>query len=108
MKAPRKSRPSKQGATAVIVALRIQPRASKNSITRLEDGSFKVRLTAPPVDGAANEALIAILADALHISKSAIEIVSGHTARDKRISLAGMSLEQVNRLLNKEKERGNI
>jgi len=80
--------------------VRIQPRSSKNSITRMEDGSLKIRLTAPPVDGAANEALIGYLAKALAVSKSSVEIVSGHTAREKRIRIIGVSEEDINRLLN--------
>ena len=100
MKARPRSRRSKREDPGVTLSVRIQPRASKNSITRMEDGSFKIRLTAPPVDGAANEALVALLAGALHVSKSQVEIVSGHTARDKRISLAGMSMDEINRLLN--------
>ena len=99
MKARPRSRRSRLEASGVTISVRIQPRASKNSITRMEDGSFKIRLTAPPVDGAANEALVALLAEALQVSRSAVEIISGHTARDKRISLAGMSLDEINRLL---------
>ena len=100
MKARPKSRRSRQEAPGATLSVRIQPRASKNSITRMEDGSYKIRLTAPPVDGAANEALVALLSEALSVSKSAIEIISGHTAREKRISLIGMSLDEINRLLN--------
>jgi len=102
VKARPKSRRSRQEAPGATLSVRIQPRASKNSITRMADGSFKIRLTAPPVDGAANEALVALLSEALSVSRSAIEIVSGHAARDKRISLAGMSLDEVKRLLNNE------
>jgi hypothetical protein len=82
------------------VAVRIQPRASKNGIVVQSDGSLKIRLTAPPVDGAANEALIAFLAKVLQVSKSQVEIVSGHTARDKRLRITGVGDEDVRRLLN--------
>jgi hypothetical protein len=100
VKAKVKSRPSKQTFGSVTIAVRIQPRASKNGIMRMEDGSLKIRLTAPPVDGAANEALIAYLSEALAISKSSIEIVSGHTAREKRIRICGVNKEDIDRLLN--------
>jgi len=100
LKARPKSRHSKQEAPGVTISVRIQPRSSKNSITRMEDGSLKIRLTAPPVDGAANEALIGYLAKALAVSKSSVEIVSGHTAREKRIRIIGVSEEDINRLLN--------
>lgn len=100
MKAKERSRPSRPEASGVTLSLRIQPRASKNGISRMEDGSLKVRLTAPPVDGAANEALIAYLARALGVSKSSVEILSGHTSREKRIRISGVNEGDVERLLN--------
>ena len=98
-----KARPRRAGdskAPEAVVAVRIQPRASKNGIVVQSDGSLKIRLTAPPVDGAANEALIAFLAKVLQVSKSQVEIVSGHTARDKRLRITGVGEEDVRRLLN--------
>jgi hypothetical protein len=80
--------------------VRIQPRASKNEVLRLENGSLKIRLTAPPVDGAANEALIKFLADRLSVTKSQVEIVSGHTSRDKIVRISGVSSDDVESLLN--------
>ena len=100
MKSP--SRPklrSSAGTDAALLSVRIQPRASKNSVSRMEDGSLKIRLTAPPVDGAANEALIAFLAKTLSTAKSNIEIVSGHTAREKRIRVTGINEQDILRLL---------
>jgi uncharacterized protein (TIGR00251 family) len=66
----------------------------------MADGSLKIRLTAPPVDGAANEALVKFLSDTLSVSKSQVEIVSGHTSREKRLKINGMSEADVTRLLN--------
>jgi uncharacterized protein (TIGR00251 family) len=66
----------------------------------MEDGSLKIRLTAPPVDGAANEALVKFLSDTLSVSKSQVEIVSGHTSREKRVKIIGMSEDDVIPLLN--------
>jgi len=83
-----------------MISVRIQPRASKNSVSRMEDGSLKIRLTAPPVDGAANEALISFLAETLHVSKSRVEIVSGHTSRQKIIRILDLPEPDVQRLLN--------
>ena len=100
MKARPSSRKQKQTDVSAILAVRIQPRSSKNGVTRMEDGSLKIRLTAPPVDGAANEALVKFLSETLSLSKSQIEIVSGHTSREKRIKIVGMSESDVNRLLN--------
>ncbi len=99
-------RPSRNKATVetTTLSIRIQPRASKNEVVRQEDGGLKIRLTAPPVDNAANEALVRFLADLLETSKSQVEIVSGHTSRDKVIRISGVSPEAVNQVLSgKEK-----
>lgn len=69
----------------VTVSLLIQPRASKNEIVGPQGESLKVRLTAPPVDGAANKMCAAFLAKCLGISKSSLEIVSGQSSRHKQI-----------------------
>jgi len=66
----------------------------------MEDGTLKIRLTAPPVDGAANEALVKFLSDTLSVSRSQVEIVTGLTGRQKIIRISGMSEADVIRLLN--------
>ena len=76
------------------MSVRVIPRSSKNSIT-WEEGVLKVRLTAPPVDGAANEALIALLAQRLGLPKRDIRIVQGATGRQKTIEIIGMTAEAV-------------
>ena len=90
----------KQTEISATFSVRIQPRSSKNGATRMEDGSLKIRLTAPPVDGAANEALVTFLSATLSVSKSQVEIVSGHTGRQKIIRISGVSEDDVIRLLN--------
>ncbi len=98
---PRKSQPRDRGPEAsATLSVRIQPRASKNEALRMEDGGLKIRLTAPPVDGAANEALVKFLSDRLGVAKSRVEIVSGHTSREKIVRVNGLSDEDVRRLLN--------
>ena len=69
----------------IIVSLLIQPRASKNEIVGPQGESLKVRLTAPPVGGAANKMCASYLAKCLKLSKSSIEIVSGQSSRHKQI-----------------------
>ncbi len=102
---PKKSQPrNKTEETSVSLSVRIQPRASKNEITRMDDGRLKIRLTAPPVDGAANEALVKFLADAFDVGRSQVEIVSGHTGREKIIKVIGVDEEAAQRLLNSPKE----
>lgn len=102
---PKKNPPrDKAEETSVTVSIRIQPRASKNEIMRMDDGRLKIRLTAPPVDGAANEALVKFLADQLKVGRSQVEIVSGHTGREKIIKITGSGEVDVQRLLNSPKE----
>jgi hypothetical protein len=96
-----KSRPGRsQTPGCVTLSVRIQPRASKNEVVTMENGGLKIRLTSPPVDGAANEALIRFLAETLSVAKSQVEIISGHTAREKRIRISGVNEDDVDRLLN--------
>ena len=95
---------NKEDSGSATLSVRIQPRASKNGIVTMEGGGLKIRLTAPPVDGAANEALVKFLSVALSIPKSHIEIVSGHTSRDKIVRISGMNGAEVKRLLNSREE----
>lgn len=79
-------------------SVRLQPRASKNEIAGLQGRALKVRVTAPPVDGLANDALIEFLSRALNTSRRNVCIVSGHTSRTKLIEISEASLESVQRL----------
>jgi|YNPMSStandDraft_1061717.scaffolds.fasta_scaffold20048_2 hypothetical protein len=72
-----------------IVNVKVMPKSSKNS-AKLENGVLRVHLNAPPVDGKANKALIELLAEILHISKSSIEIVRGEKGRNKQIKIKGL------------------
>jgi uncharacterized protein len=83
---------------AVRFSVRVQPRASKSEIAGLQGVSLKVRVTAPPVDGLANEALIDFLSNALDISRRNVCIVSGHSSRTKVVEIEGVDLESVQRL----------
>ena len=76
------------------INVRVIPRSSKNSIEWEEHG-LKVHLTAPPVDGAANTALIAILAQCLAVPKRDIQIVHGAAGRSKIVEISGISVEDV-------------
>lgn len=79
----------------VILAIKLQPRAAKNEICGLHGTELRVRVTAPPVDAAANDALVKFLADAFDCPRSCIKIVYGHTSRHKQIKLTGISPETV-------------
>lgn len=105
MKKAKTSRPQdKADQDSALLVMRIQPRASKNEIIPMEGGALKIRLTAPPVDGAANEALVRFLSEVLGIAKARVEIVSGQTSREKRIRIGGMSEAEARRLLNTRAE----
>lgn len=83
-------------ASSIRLQVRVQPRASRNQVAATSGSkSLLVKVTAPPVKGAANRACIELLADALGIRKSALAIVKGHQARDKVIQIAGLSETEV-------------
>jgi uncharacterized protein len=68
----------------------VQPRATRSEIVGLHDGVIKVRLAAPPVDGAANDALVEFLAERLHVRKSDVRVIAGHTSRRKVVEIDGV------------------
>lgn len=83
----------------VFLSCRIQPRASKTAIDGPCGNALKIRLTAPPVDGKANAALTAFLAELCNIPKSAVILTSGETSRNKTLFLHGVSPEQLTKIL---------
>jgi uncharacterized protein (TIGR00251 family) len=86
------------GKRGAALAVRVTPRASRNEIFGvLNDGTVKVHLTAPPVEGQANEALLKFLADVLDVPLSQLEIVAGKTGRDKLVSILDMDAETVHK-----------
>jgi uncharacterized protein len=85
---------------AIIFTVRVAPRASRNAIKGEYGGALKVRLTAPPLDGRANDALRRLLADRLNVPISAVRIVSGEKSRTKRVAVSGVSRAQVAAMFN--------
>lgn len=71
-------------------AVRVVPRASRSEIVGEHDGALRIRIAAAPVDGAANEELVRLLARALDVSRSAIEITIGHSSKLKTVKVAGI------------------
>ena len=86
---------AKDIADGCILAVRLQPAARKNAVTGVHADAVKIALTAPPVDGKANEALIAFLAEALHLPRARIAIVSGLTSRAKQLRITGRNGAEV-------------
>lgn len=84
------------GKHGAAIAVRVTPRMAKNEIYEiLDDGTVKIRLTAPPVDGKANQALLEFLAKVLQVHLSNLEIIAGLSGRDKLITVMNMTAEQV-------------
>jgi len=79
----------------VTFAVRVVPRASRNEIVGIHGDALKIRVTAPPVEGRANEALVAFLAKRLGVRKSQVEIVAGATSRRKMIRVIGLVAQEV-------------
>ena len=73
----------------------MQPRASKNEVVGLHDGCLKLRITAPPVEGAANEAVIRLVAESLGIPRRQVRLVTGSTGRRKILEIEGVSEAQL-------------
>lgn len=84
-----------EAAGAVMFAVRVVPRASRDAVEGEYQGALKVRLTAPPVDDRANEALRRLLAERLKVPVSAVRILGGAKNRNKRVQIAGVSRQQV-------------
>ena len=87
----------KESGSALEVALHIQPRARRTEADGLHNGALKLRVTAPPVDDAANRAVIEYFATLLDLSKSRLEIISGLKSREKVLRIESLSLADFTR-----------
>ena len=83
----------------LVFRVQVAPRSSRSEIVGEHNGALRVRLAAPPVDGAANEELIHVLAKAFKVSRSAVTILSGHSARLKQVSIEGVSDSALQKLI---------
>jgi len=85
---------------SVRFAVRVQPRASRSEIAGVHGDALKIRLSAPPVDGAANDALVELMAGSLGVAKRAVRIVSGEQSRSKVVEVEGVTAAAVLRLVS--------
>ena len=92
--------PGRREPSVVRFAVRVQPRASRNELVGLRNGVLRVRLQAPPVEGAANEALIRFIANELGLSRRAVRIVSGFGSRNKVVEVVAEAHPALDRFLN--------
>ncbi len=87
----------------VRMEVKVQPRSSRNELVGFQEGVLKVKLTAPPVEGEANEALISFLAEVLGTSKKNVVILRGETSRLKLVGVRGISPAEAENRLKKSK-----
>lgn len=85
---------------AILLRVRVQPRASRNAFRRDSEGGIQVALTAPPVDDAANRALCVFVADQLGVPKRSVQLSSGGRSRNKVLSIRDISVERVLEILS--------
>jgi len=82
-------------ATGVELNVRVIPRARRTEVAGVRDNALLVRVAAPPVDGAANEAVIDLIAATCRVPRRAIRLVSGESSRQKRIAIDGVTPDQI-------------
>ncbi len=92
----------RRNPAGIIFKIFVQPKSSKNVVVGLHGDALKIKLTAPPVDNAANKMCLKFLAKALGVSKSSIDIIAGHTSRNKQVLLksdkVSLAANEYNRL----------
>lgn len=93
------SSPLTETGEGVILAVHVQPRASRNEIAGLQGEELRLRLTSPPVDGAANQLCCEYLAKLCGLPRSRVELLGGARSRHKRLLLRGLSLAEARRAL---------
>ena len=82
------------------ILVRVHPNAARNKVVGVTDGVWQVRVSAPPVKGKANKELITFLSGILGVGKSQIDIIRGHTTRNKVIAVSGLSQEDIMKRLS--------
>lgn len=92
---------TQQTGAGVTFAVKVHPRAKKNAVTGEVGDALKVSLTAPPVDGRANEACIEFFAKLLKLPRSSVTIASGESSRAKIIRVVGLSAEETRKRIEK-------
>jgi uncharacterized protein len=81
--------------SGVVLNIYVQPRAGKNELINVHGKELKVRLTSPPVDGAANKLCREFFSKLLHVSKSSVSLISGERSRHKRLLISGRGIEEI-------------
>jgi uncharacterized protein len=92
----------KETEEGVTFAIRVLPRSSKCELAGLQGDALKIRITAPPVEGRANEACIRFLASLFNVGKNRIAIEAGHKSKNKQVSIAGLTCGDVRAVLSED------
>ncbi len=87
--------PIRESGGAVTFAVKVHPRAKKNAITGEMGEALKIALTAPPVEGRANEAVIEFVAEVLRVPRASVSIAAGQSSRNKVVRVSGVTAAQV-------------
>ena len=91
--------PIRETETGVVFRIRVVPRASRCEPAGIQDDALKLRITAPPVEGKANEACIALLAELLGVKKARVTIIAGHASRMKTVAVEGVKAKEIAALI---------
>ena len=83
-----------------ILKVRVQPKASRNHVDGYEEGTLRLRVTAPPTEGKANAGVIALLAKTLGVGKSKLQIIRGQSSRDKMVTVDTLTEQEVRRRID--------
>ena len=90
--------PYTESRDGIVFKVQVVPRAPRSEIVGEHNGALRIRVAAAPVDGAANEELVRLLARALHVPRSAVEITAGHSGKLKTVRVAGLELSAIKKL----------
>ena len=91
--------PIRETETGVVFRIRVVPRASRCEPAGIQDDALKLRITAPPVEGKANEACITLLAELLGVKKARVAIIAGHASRTKTVAVEGVKAMEIAALI---------
>lgn len=91
-----------QDGLTLTFAVRVAPRASRSEISGEHDGALRVRIAAPPVDGAANRELMRVIARALKVPQNAVEIIAGTNSKNKTVRVQGVDAATLERLIQSQ------
>lgn len=97
--------PIKETKDGIVFNIRVVPRSSKSELAGIQEDALKVKITAPPVEGKANEECIKLIADKLGVRKSRVAIISGHKSKRKTIAVSGLKSSEFRVLSSKFKSK---